>query len=147
MPVMRSIAVLALLGVIAVAAAFGLAADDWDRNIPEEPVATSVDEIVDVPAKFLREPIRVTGTAVPVDGERFVLRGTRDLIVVRPEPGVLEGPIRGGERVTVAGVVENFDRLQIAELRELLASGRHPALAAAPTALDDPFVSADRVDT
>lgn len=144
---MRSIAVLAMLGLVAVAVVLALAGDGRDRNVPEEAVETSVDEIVDVPAKFLREPVRVTGTAVPIDGERFVLRGARDLIVVRPEPGAIDGGLRDGEQVTVAGVVENFDRLQIAELRALIGTGRHPALAVAPIDLDDPFVSADHVDT
>lgn len=143
---MRLIAAFAAAGIVTLAVIFALVSDSGDQNIPDEPVETSVDEIVDVPPKFLREPVRVSGSAVPIDRQRFVLRGARELIVVRAEPGAISGEVRAGERVTVTGIVENFDRLQIADLREVIRRGRHPALAAAPTELDDPFVSADHVE-
>ena len=149
LPVMRHLPLLVLVATIPVAAAVLIAfvvAGTGD-DVPDRPTTTSVDAIVDATPRFLREPVRVSGTAVPIDGERFVLRGGGDSIVVRPEPTAVEGAIRPGDAVTVFGIVEVFDRLQAAELRRLLDSGTHPVLATAPTQLEDPFVSADRVET
>lgn len=134
-------AALLVFGALAGASCGG---EDRD-TAPEQAVETSVDAIVDVPPRFLREPVRVEGTVVPIDAERFVLRGERETIIVVPEPGTVDDELGRGETVTVSGVVENFDRLQLAELERLLASGRYPALRDAPTERDDPFLSADAI--
>ncbi len=144
---MSRVMLLLVLPVVALAVVVTLVGGSArDQNVPEQPLEASVDEIVDVTPKFLREPVRVTGSAVPVDGERFVLRGRRAAIVVRPEPGARVDRFEEGAEVTVFGVVENFDRLQASELHRLLATGRYPALSDAPTGLEAPFVSADRVE-
>lgn len=137
-----------LAAAVALAACGGSGGDENERDaeIPP-PVATSVDEIVDVAPKFQRETVRVEGTAVPVSEDWFVLRGEREAVLVSPEPGVLEDDLRRGESVTVLGVVEKFDRLQVAELERLLARGEGTeALRGALARKDAPFISADRVE-
>lgn len=115
-----------------------------DEPVPAAPTTTTVEAIVDVPPLWFRRAVRVTGTAVPVDGERFVLRDAGAAIVVRPQPGTVRD-LRRGARVTVAGVVSGLGRLQTTELEAILRSGDHPALRDAPTELDGAYISADAV--
>ena len=117
--------------------------DGEDDPLPDGPArATSVKAILDVPPRWFRKPVRVTGTAVPIDDTRFVLRDEGVAMVVNPERGV--GDIPAGP-VTVRGVVSGLDRLQAEALERLLRSGEHPALREAPTELEDAYIAADRV--
>ena len=143
--------VLALVGLaaVAVAAAFVLLPEGEDEPYPRyegnEPIETSVAEIVDVTQLWYRKPVELSGIVREVDDERFVLDGKEQSILVRPEPATIDDDIGPGDRVTVVGVVNRLNRLQAAELRELRRTRAEPALSRPPIAEGAPFVSADYV--
>lgn len=146
----RLVFVLLVSGGLALIAAvvllLGIPGNDGPIEKPSSPrpTSTTVEAIVDVPPLWYRRAVRVTGTAIPVDGERFVLRDAGAAIVVRPQPGAA-GDLRSGERVTVSGVVSGLGRPQTTELAALLRSGDHPALRDAPTELEGAYISAEAV--
>jgi hypothetical protein len=141
----RAIVVLGVLAVVVLVVGALVVIVDG-RDDVDRPIETSVAAIVDVPPRWYRKAVRVTGVAAAVDGPRFVMRGGGSSIIVQPEPDSVDGDIRRGERVTVTGTIRRIDRLQAADLSRLLATGGHPELAAAPTKLGDVFVAADDVD-
>ena len=111
---------------------------------PQDVARVSVDDLVSVPDRWFRENVLVTGEVVPVDEERFVLRGDRGAaIVVNPRPGTVDGELTRGDRVTVKGTVFGFSRLQTTELERLLADEGTPAAPReAPTELEGVYVQA-----
>jgi hypothetical protein len=112
----------------------------------EESAAASVDEIVNIPPLWYRKSVAVTGPADPLADGRFVLQGDNRMLIVQPQPDAVEGVVEPGERVTVRGSVFRLNRLQAAELGELRREGRGTQLADTPTALGDPYISANHVD-
>ena len=148
---MRFIVVAAVL-VLGLGAAAVLALQDRGEEErdpgsgPQDVARVDVGVITTVPDRWFRENVLVTGVAVPVDDERFVLRDGDDAIVVNPRPNTVQGEVEEGERVTVYGTVFGFGRLQIAELERLLEQDSTPeALRDAPTELESPYLQASEV--
>ena len=144
---MRTTLVVGLL-VMVIVVVGAVVVVDQSEDTPlntEGPARVTVDQIVDVQPRWYRESVTVDGTAFPIDGERFVLRGEERAVVVEPDPEGAVEPLERGERVTVTGVVYGFSRVQTGELEELVGNGRHPELADAPTDLGDVYIDADRV--
>jgi len=120
--------------VIALGAAAVLALQDRGEENrdpgsgPQDVARVDVGVITRVPDRWFRENVLVTGEAVPVDEERFVLRGEDGgAIVVNPRPNAVDGEVEPGERVAVYGTVFGFSRLQTAELERLLGDPATPA--------------------
>lgn len=116
--------------------------DDGDQR----PAEVTVDAIVSTPPRWFREAVRVDGTAVVLDDERFLLEGDERTVPVWPDPGAVEGEIESGEQVKVTGFVYWLDRSMVSELRRMLREADRPPLAAADIAVNDPYVEASRVD-
>ena len=143
---MRTILILAGAFILAGLAVIFLVVPEGDGG-DRTPADVSIAAIVDVQPMWFREPVRVEGTVFPIAGDRFVLRGRDEAIVVEPQPGAARVPLRTGQEVTVLGTVNGFSRIQVDELETLLRSGEHPALRAAPTDLEDVYISAERITT
>lgn len=141
-----SAALIAAVVVVVVAFVVLVVVAPFEDDGEQGPTEVAVDAVVETPPLWYRKRVELTAPAVPLEGDRFLLEGEEQAIVVQPEPDAVEGEIEPGERVTVTGVVARLDRLQASELRPLLRGGRQPLLAEAPTALGGPYVSADRVD-
>ena len=144
--------VTAVVLVLALGAAAVLALQDRDEEYrdpgsgPQDVARVEVGAITAVPDRWFRENVLVTGEAVPVDEERFVLRDGDDAIVVNPRPTAVQGEIEAGEQVTVYGTVFGFSRLQVAELERLLDEPQTPAaLREAPTELESVYLQASEV--
>ena len=142
------IALVALVVLVVLAAAIvafaviGPFEDDGD----ERPAEVTVDAIVSTPPLWFREAVRIDGTALVLDDERFLLEGDERTIIVWPEPGAVEGEIESGEQVNVTGFVYWLDRSMVSELRRVLREADPPPHAAADIAVNDPYVEASRVD-
>ncbi len=137
---------LAVVLVIGLAVAVLAVVQPFEDDDEQRPFEVSVDAIVTTPPLFHRKAVELTAQAVPLDDDRFLLQGDEQAIIVQPEPDAVEGEVKRGERVTVRGIVDRLDRLQVSELRPLLGEDREAVLAEAPTALGDPYVSAGHVD-
>jgi hypothetical protein len=140
---------LGALAVIAVAAAAALilipALDDEDAfPEPDEAVATSVHAIRDVPPRWHRRIVEVSGRATPLGERYFVLEGEREAIVVQRAPVDPAELVGERARVEVRGTVGYIDRLTSDRLAELLAGRRSAPLAPSAAELGDPMISAER---
>ena len=144
--------VAAVVVVVALGAAAVLALQNRDEEYrdpgsgPQDVARVEVGAITAVPDRWYRENVLVTGEAVPVDEERFVLRDGEHAIVVNPRPTAVQGEIEPGEQVTVYGTVFGFSRLQIAEIERLLEDPEAPAaLREAPIELESVYLQASEV--
>lgn len=147
---MRRLVLLGLTLLVIVAGGFilvaALSGDDTTFPDPDQPVETSVGEIVEDPEIWYRRIADVTARAVPVADEYLVLAEDGEAIVAQIEPNAVRGEIEPGEEVRVIGVVTGFDRFDVAELDRLLAGDPPPELREARTDLDGSFISAERVE-
>ena len=143
-------AVAVVLGVLVVGAGAALivipALDDEEAYPePDRPVATSVGAIVDVPPRWYRQIVEVSGRATPLTDRYFLLTGSDAAIVVRQGTVDPAGAVEDGERIRVIGVVTKMNRIISEELGEIAGATAPAGVAWAGTDLGDPLISAERI--
>lgn len=137
-------------GVIVIGAAAALIVfpalnEDDAYPEPDRAVATSVNAIVEVPPKWFRQIVEVSGRATPLGEGYFVLAGSEDAIILQQGTVDPVGSIENGERVRVVGVVASIDRLTSARLTDLVVAQQPEGLTRNATELGDPMISAERI--